>query len=207
MAADYLAEIRTVQPRGPYLIGGMCMGSKIALEMAQQLQAAGEEVGLVAVLDANAPGLGHEGRARRRRRAARERSHAARVRRVLRRRRKELVNAMKRLRWRTTDERRRAVRRSLRPRARSADQLVRQSNRKAIRRYVMRPYSGPVALFECDLRAAGDSDAAGRLGGGLDRPRRPPRRPRELTSRCCASHMCASSRGSWPSRLDEADGR
>ena len=181
MAADYIDEIRGVQPRGPYLIGGMCMGSKIALEMAQQLQAAGEEVALVAVLDANAPGLGHERRARRRRRVAREPGgYAARVRRELRRRRKRLVNAVKRHRWRTSHERRRALQRSLRRRERAADQLVRRSNRQAIRRYVMRPYSGPVALFECDERVAGsDADSLADWAAVPDRPGRPPGRPRQ----------------------------
>ncbi|MBL9213335.1 MAG: amino acid adenylation domain-containing protein [Opitutaceae bacterium] len=51
MAAAYLAEIRRVQPHGPYHLGGYCLGGTIAYEMAQQLRQAGEEVGLVALLD------------------------------------------------------------------------------------------------------------------------------------------------------------
>jgi acyl transferase domain-containing protein/thioesterase domain-containing protein len=51
MAALYLKEIRGVQPHGPYLLGGYCMGGSIAYEAAQQLTAAGEEVALLALFD------------------------------------------------------------------------------------------------------------------------------------------------------------
>ncbi len=51
MAADYLRDIRQIQPQGPYLLGGYSFGGMVALEMAQQLRAQGEEVALVALLD------------------------------------------------------------------------------------------------------------------------------------------------------------
>ncbi len=51
MAARYIAEMRMVQPAGPYHLGGYSMGGLIAYEMAQQLRAAGETVGLLALLD------------------------------------------------------------------------------------------------------------------------------------------------------------
>lgn len=50
MAAHYIQEIRTIQPHGPYFLGGFCMGGTIALEMAQQLTAAGEQVSLLALM-------------------------------------------------------------------------------------------------------------------------------------------------------------
>jgi amino acid adenylation domain-containing protein len=50
MARHYVAEIRTVQPRGPYRIGGTCTGGLVAYEMAQQLRAEGEEV-LLAIME------------------------------------------------------------------------------------------------------------------------------------------------------------
>jgi thioesterase domain-containing protein len=56
MAAHYLSEIRTVQPTGPYFLGGYCFGGKVALEMAQQLHDQGEQVALLAMIDAYAPG-------------------------------------------------------------------------------------------------------------------------------------------------------
>ncbi len=51
MAADYIQEIRAVQPRGPYLLAGLCAGGMVAYEMAQQLRARGEEVPLLLVVD------------------------------------------------------------------------------------------------------------------------------------------------------------
>jgi thioesterase domain-containing protein/acyl carrier protein len=55
MATDYLDEIKTVQPQGPYLLGGWCMGGGIALEMAHLLEEEGEEVALVALIDTPHP--------------------------------------------------------------------------------------------------------------------------------------------------------
>jgi len=51
MAALYVKEIRGIQPSGPYLLGGYCLGGTVAYEVAQQLRAAGEEVALLALLD------------------------------------------------------------------------------------------------------------------------------------------------------------
>ena len=51
MAALYVREIRRVQPQGPYYLGGYCLGGAIAFEMAQQLQADGESIALVAMFD------------------------------------------------------------------------------------------------------------------------------------------------------------
>jgi amino acid adenylation domain-containing protein len=51
MASQYMQEIRSVQPHGPFFAGGYCLGGVIALEIAQQLRALGEHVGLVIMLD------------------------------------------------------------------------------------------------------------------------------------------------------------
>ena len=52
MAALHVARIRSIQRRGPYLLGGMCAGGVIAFEIACQLQRLGEIVAMVALLDA-----------------------------------------------------------------------------------------------------------------------------------------------------------
>ena len=52
MAAHYVKEIRSVQPQGPYLLSGWCFGGIVAFEMAQQLHAMGEQVDLLAMLNA-----------------------------------------------------------------------------------------------------------------------------------------------------------
>lgn len=54
-AADYIAEMRQVQPHGPYLLGGYSGGGITAYEIAQQLEAAGEEVSLLAMIDTPLP--------------------------------------------------------------------------------------------------------------------------------------------------------
>jgi phthiocerol/phenolphthiocerol synthesis type-I polyketide synthase E len=51
MAAIYAGEIRKVQPRGPYFIGGYCMGGTVAYEVAQQLRGQGETVALLGLFD------------------------------------------------------------------------------------------------------------------------------------------------------------
>jgi phthiocerol/phenolphthiocerol synthesis type-I polyketide synthase E len=51
MAARYVQEVQSVQPEGPYFLGGYCMGGTVALEMANQLSAMGQEVGLVACFE------------------------------------------------------------------------------------------------------------------------------------------------------------
>ena len=55
MAQAYLAEMKQVQPEGPYYIGGFSGGGVTAYEMAQQLESAGETVGLLVMLDTPAP--------------------------------------------------------------------------------------------------------------------------------------------------------
>ena len=39
---DYVAAVRDVQPHGPYVLGGFCLGAPVAVEMARRLEAAGE---------------------------------------------------------------------------------------------------------------------------------------------------------------------
>jgi thioesterase domain-containing protein/acyl carrier protein len=51
MAALYVQDIRKAQPRGPYFLGGYCSGGTVAFEIAQQLQAQGERVALLAMFD------------------------------------------------------------------------------------------------------------------------------------------------------------
>lgn len=51
MAADYVAEIRRVQPHGPYHLGGFSFGGLVAFEMARLLEAAGETVRILVMLD------------------------------------------------------------------------------------------------------------------------------------------------------------
>ncbi len=51
MAEDYVAEIRRIQPAGPYLLAGHCIGGLIAFAMAQRLTQLGENVAAVVMID------------------------------------------------------------------------------------------------------------------------------------------------------------
>jgi thioesterase domain-containing protein len=51
MAEHYVAEIRKVQPLGPYYLGGYSFGGRVAYVMAQKLRANGEDVAFVGLID------------------------------------------------------------------------------------------------------------------------------------------------------------
>jgi thioesterase domain-containing protein len=57
IAAYFIGEVRTLQPAGPYRFAGQCMGGVIALEMAQQLQARGEQVELLVLIETWPPAV------------------------------------------------------------------------------------------------------------------------------------------------------
>ncbi len=55
LAASYVAEVRTIQPAGPYFLGGLSFGGIVAYEMAQQLLASGQEIALLVLFDTPTP--------------------------------------------------------------------------------------------------------------------------------------------------------
>ena len=55
MAAFYVEQMRSVQPQGPYRLGGMCAGGVIAYAMAAHLRTLGERVEVVTILDGATP--------------------------------------------------------------------------------------------------------------------------------------------------------
>lgn len=57
MAAQYVADMKEIRPHGPYHLLGFSFGGLVAYEIAQQLTAAGEEVGMVGMLDTRQPHL------------------------------------------------------------------------------------------------------------------------------------------------------
>ncbi|HTI15730.1 MAG TPA: thioesterase domain-containing protein [Dictyobacter sp.] len=50
VAAEHVKAICSVQPEGPYLLGGFCNGAYAAYEVAHQLQAQGQEVELLVLI-------------------------------------------------------------------------------------------------------------------------------------------------------------
>jgi thioesterase domain-containing protein/acyl carrier protein/NRPS condensation-like uncharacterized protein len=55
LAAGYIRDIRSLQSHGPYNLSGASFGGLVAYEMATQLVAQGEQVGIVALFDTGNP--------------------------------------------------------------------------------------------------------------------------------------------------------
>ena len=55
LAAAHVETIRGAQPEGPYFLGGWCLDGVIAYEVAQQLRAQGQQVGLLVMFDVPNP--------------------------------------------------------------------------------------------------------------------------------------------------------
>ncbi len=55
-ARRYIADMRNVQPRGPYRVAGWCAAGPLAVEIARQLPLAGDEVAMLLLFDSWLPG-------------------------------------------------------------------------------------------------------------------------------------------------------
>lgn len=55
MASAYVDELKKFQPEGPYFLGGFCFGGVLAVEVARQLAAAGQEVATVMLIQSTNP--------------------------------------------------------------------------------------------------------------------------------------------------------
>lgn len=56
IADHYISEMRELQPEGPYYLAGYCFGGLVAFEMAQKLEAQGQEIAKLLLIDAETPG-------------------------------------------------------------------------------------------------------------------------------------------------------
>lgn len=151
IAETYVREIRSVQPRGPYHLIGVCMGAVVAFEMAQRLHAAGEQVGLLALLEPRPP-------ATRTRRSARVAPRATTALRLIGGRLRLYFETFAKLRGRDRLEYLRARATMIREmiaardlwrgsRAELHSLMVRRSNVAAVHGYRPRDYPGRLALF------------------------------------------------------------
>jgi amino acid adenylation domain-containing protein len=141
MAAHYIDEIRCVQPEGPYFLGGLSFGGAVAFEMARQLQAEGQQVGLLALF-ATFPG-----------------TPTPRLALLLKFLRLPLGRKFAYVAWKLRVGKRVIERLSLPPTLKA----VRAAHRVANGRYAMQRYDGRVTLFapsDLSLRGAEDPRAA-----------------------------------------------
>ncbi len=51
VASAHIESLRTIQPEGPYLLGGFCNGGLLAYEMARQLEEAGQQVDFLGLIN------------------------------------------------------------------------------------------------------------------------------------------------------------
>jgi amino acid adenylation domain-containing protein len=56
IARQLVAAMRTVQPSGPYLIGGYCLGGLVSFEMAQELLRSGGQIASLTIFEMYLPG-------------------------------------------------------------------------------------------------------------------------------------------------------
>jgi thioesterase domain-containing protein/acyl carrier protein len=62
ITTQYLQEMRSIQPKGPYVLGGFCFCAAIALKMARQLIQQGDEVSLLFLVEPSSRLLPSDGR-------------------------------------------------------------------------------------------------------------------------------------------------
>ena len=156
----HLADLRRVQPHGPYLIGGHSFGGVVAYEIARHLRDAGEDVALLVVLDTGAPNLpmsASAGFSEELRQLYPGQGVRARVRRTIRL--AYFSSRRRALGWmvgtiRLDEDRRRAAYASI--------------NDSMLRRYRPQPYSGAVLLVRASasIPTDGPGSARSELGWG-----------------------------------------
>ena len=182
MAAHYIREMRELQPEGPYFIGGRSLGGMVAFEMARQLKAQGQAIGLLALLDTYPSGYAKLFRNEATLRAAlgrglkRTKAHLANLRNLSHQERisyliKKARFAPDKLKghiWRRLYSSYEKVGRPL-PRALRD---IKEFNSLAVRAYVPQVYDGHVTLFwaSADLRSSLDLVEGWRAlaGGGIE---------------------------------------
>jgi amino acid adenylation domain-containing protein len=158
MAENYLEELRSIQPRGPYYLSGYCGGGIVAYEIAQRLLAAGEEVAILVLIDAARPGsIVLESKRRRWSRTLVEESLPLLLKRAAAKFSRELVNTVENLQIRYHLSR--GVRMPFVLRERWLIECFLQ----AILRYQLQPYAGRITV----LRARAADPLLGEPGEDL----------------------------------------
>jgi len=142
-AADYIAELRMVQPHGPYLLGGFSGGGITAYEMARQLEAAGESVALLVLLDTPLPIRAPVGRSDRLLIKAQELRHGGIG--FLR------TWARNRIAWELGKLRARSQPPQETPREQFHNAEIEAAFRTALAGYTLRPWAGNAVLFRPPL--------------------------------------------------------
>jgi thioesterase domain-containing protein len=154
IAANYVAEIRAFQRKGPYFLAGHSIGGRIAFEMAQQLLQQGESVaflGLIDTFEISAPKRRETAapRAARHVRALRQRTLREMANYIGMRAAKNLDYGLALARLAALEHLPKGIGLQLikPPSYLARPDLYRSIHQQASRRYVPRPYAGSITLF------------------------------------------------------------
>ncbi len=166
IAASLVAEVKSVQPQGPYHLLGYSMGGTMAMEMATQLLEQGDDIAFLGLLDSSGPGY--------------PRILPAPIRAILHLRHALSLPPNQRWNFIRTGWRNlkyRAARKvPLRP-GEAADSATREAERRieqavyeARMKYVLRFYPGHVTLFRSSIKPSGmGADYSDPLSGWASR--------------------------------------
>ncbi|MBO9478686.1 SDR family NAD(P)-dependent oxidoreductase [Shimia sp. R11_0] len=147
-ATDYIAEIKQVQPEGPYLLGGFSGGGITAYEIAHQLEAQGDVVALVALLDTPLPvrrPLSRQDRMRIQMQELKSKGVAY-----------PLIWAKNRMAWEIQKRRPAAATEGAAQGQQFHDAEIEAAFLRAVARYPMRPWQGNLVLFRPPLQGKWD---------------------------------------------------
>jgi amino acid adenylation domain-containing protein len=167
VAANYVRQVRALQPRGPYHLAGHSSGGLVVFEMACQLMEQGETVGLLALLDCD-PNTGklvhrpfHDWRSLK---ASFRRAYTELTVRDLRfserLERRMVYQKIKVSTWLAARSRRAG-------RARPGRASAKGHLALALREYKLRPYSGDAILFVARDEPGRNADPAGAWAGKI----------------------------------------
>jgi thioesterase domain-containing protein len=161
MAENYLEEVRSIQPRGPYYLSGYCGGGIVAYEIAQRLLAAGEEVALLVLIDVARPGyMVIEGRRQRWSRTLAEESVPLLLKRAVAKFTREFANTVENLRIRYH------LSRGIRMPFELRERWLIECFLQAIFRYQLLPYPGRITLLRAREAGSGLGQPGEDLGWG-----------------------------------------
>jgi amino acid adenylation domain-containing protein len=163
IAAQYVRAIRHLQPQGPYWLGGYSFGGTVAFEMARQLQAAGQSVPLVALIDTDnlpaPPPRDSSVVARKLRRVARRvRFHLAALGSLEPRARLPYLVEKAQVFFRWFKKEMKSLYESIRHPLPEAVRIVNAAHQEALDRYVPFAYDGRVVLFRASETYAAHPD-------------------------------------------------
>lgn len=165
IAAAKIKEMQTIQPTGPYFLGGYCAGSVVAYEMAQQLRAQKQEVAFLAFIASHGPSSSPslKGDARNENISDKVQNHDEEMGFIREKMQDLWLGQVWENVWRVGYKLHQAAGRPLPHFLRDTTQL----NHELLKHYQPQPYPDPITLFEPSKRLANDSHTESLMWGSV----------------------------------------